>query len=224
MAEQLQIQEFVVEEEEKECTTIMDVQIESPVNLYNLDYCYLNLPPISPLADIVLSPLWNSSDCNDTGCSDGSSISAIRRISSDKHFSSHSASYPDGSPGDVDRSLRKSPAYEKASSLDFCNIEKRMSQAVGYILSMGEDILVQFWAPVKNSSQCMLATCGQPFAIDSTNSRLHHYRMISLMYHCSVDGTNDGCLGLPGRVFKMKFPEWTPNVKYYSSKEFPQLD
>ncbi|XP_060177375.1 protein NLP7-like [Lycium barbarum] len=224
MAEQLQIQEFVVGEEEKECTTIMDVQIESPVNLYNLDYCYLNLPPISPLADIVLSPLWSSSDCNDTGCYDGSSISAIRRISNDQHFSSHSASYPDGSPGDVDRSLRKSPAYEKASSLDFCNIKKRISQAVEYILSMGEDILVQFWAPVKTSSQCILATCGQPFAIDSTNSRLHHYRMISVMYYYSVDGTNDGCLGLPGRVFKMKFPEWTPNVKYYSSKEFPQLD
>ncbi|MCD7462529.1 Protein nlp7 [Datura stramonium] len=26
------------------------------------------------------------------------------------------------------------------------------------------------------------------------------------------------------RVFRLKLPEWTPNVQYYSSKEFPRLD
>ncbi|GFZ16382.1 plant regulator RWP-RK family protein [Actinidia rufa] len=37
------------------------------------------------------------------------------------------------------------------------------------------------------------------------------------------NGGRDGVLGLPGRVFQQKLPEWTPNVQYYSSKEYPRL-
>jgi hypothetical protein len=40
----------------------------------------------------------------------------------------------------------------------------------------------------------------------------------------SVDGENVGELGLPGRVYKLKVPEWTPNVQYYSSTEYPRLN
>lgn len=39
----------------------------------------------------------------------------------------------------------------------------------------------------------------------------------------SLDSERDGELGLPGRVFRKKLPEWTPNVQYYSSKEFSRL-
>ncbi|GMH28024.1 hypothetical protein Nepgr_029867 [Nepenthes gracilis] len=39
----------------------------------------------------------------------------------------------------------------------------------------------------------------------------------------SVDGECDGPLGLPGRIFSPKLLEWTPNVQYYSRKEYLRL-
>ncbi|CAI9772099.1 unnamed protein product [Fraxinus pennsylvanica] len=38
-----------------------------------------------------------------------------------------------------------------------------------------------------------------------------------------VDGDTD-VLGLLGRLFRQRLPEWTPNVQYYSSKEFSRLN
>ncbi|KAF3659647.1 putative signal recognition particle 19 kDa protein-like [Capsicum annuum] len=98
---------------------------------------------------------------------------------------------------------------------------------------MMEAASVLLGSPMNYAFPCVLATSGQPFAVgDSTNSGLIRYRAISLKYRYSVDGVNDGCIGLPGRAVADlhrsrgfgKFPEWTPNVQYYSSKEFPQLD
>ncbi|KAF9619933.1 hypothetical protein IFM89_010244 [Coptis chinensis] len=37
-------------------------------------------------------------------------------------------------------------------------------------------------------------------------------------------GENDGNLGLPGRVFRQRLPEWTTNVEYYNCKEYPRLN
>ena len=48
--------------------------------------------------------------------------------------------------------------------------------------------------------------------------------MISPTYLFSVDGESDGALGLPARVFRHKLPEWTPNVHYYPSREYPRLE
>ncbi|RVW14881.1 Protein NLP7 [Vitis vinifera] len=35
---------------------------------------------------------------------------------------------------------------------------------------------------------------------------------------------SDGALRLPARVFRQKLPEWTPNVQYYSSREYSRLN
>ncbi|KAL9665058.1 hypothetical protein QQ045_020467 [Rhodiola kirilowii] len=67
-------------------------------------------------------------------------------------------------------------------------------------------------------------TSEQPFVLDPHSSGLNRYRMVSLMYMFSVDEDNDGELGLPGRVFRQKLPKWTPNVQYYSSREYSRLD
>ncbi|XP_022764105.1 protein NLP6-like isoform X2 [Durio zibethinus] len=48
--------------------------------------------------------------------------------------------------------------------------------------------------------------------------------MVSLMYMFSVDGESGEQLGLPGRVFWKKLPEWSSNVQYYSSREYSRLD
>ncbi|XP_043716224.1 protein NLP7-like isoform X2 [Telopea speciosissima] len=104
-----------------------------------------------------------------------------------------------------------------------CLIKERMMQALRYIKeSTDKHVLAQVWAPVKHGNQYVLTTSGQPFVIDPHNNGLLQYRTVSLTYMFSVDGRNDENLGLPGRVFWQKLPEWTPNVQYYSSKEYPR--
>lgn len=106
-----------------------------------------------------------------------------------------------------------------------CIIKERMTQALRYLKeSTGERVLAQVWAPVKEAGRSVLTTSGQPFVLDPECNGLHQYRTVSLMYMFAADGETDGVLGLPGRVFRLKLPEWTPNVQYYSSKEFPRLD
>ncbi|CAL5413770.1 unnamed protein product [Camellia sinensis] len=46
--------------------------------------------------------------------------------------------------------------------------------------------------------------------------------MISMEYKFYADGESEEELGLPGRVFRYKFLESTPDVRYYSTKEHPQ--
>ncbi|KAI8546173.1 hypothetical protein RHMOL_Rhmol07G0097200 [Rhododendron molle] len=105
-----------------------------------------------------------------------------------------------------------------------CVIKERMAQALRYFKESTEQhVLAQVWAPVKRGGRYVLTTSGQPFVLDPRTNGLHQYRMVSLMYMFSVDGEDGGALGLPGRVFQKKLPEWTPNVQYYSTKEYPRL-
>ena len=98
-----------------------------------------------------------------------------------------------------------------------------MTQALRYFKESTEQhILAQVWAPVKNGGRYLLTTSGQPFVLDPHSNGLLQYRMASLTYMFSVNGES-GVLGLPGRVFQQKLPEWTPNVQYYSIKEDPRL-
>ncbi|XP_071696920.1 protein NLP7-like [Rutidosis leptorrhynchoides] len=106
-----------------------------------------------------------------------------------------------------------------------CVIKERMTMALRYFIELGEKhVLAQIWAPVKNRGRNVLTTSGQPFVLDPNCTGLHQYRMASLMYSFSLDDETDGVLGLPGRVFRHKLPEWTPNVQYYSDKEYQRLN
>lgn len=107
----------------------------------------------------------------------------------------------------------------------FCLIKERMTQALRYFKEWTQqNVLAQVWAPVRNGNRYKLTTSGQPFVLDPHSNGLHQYRTVSLMYMFSLDGENDEILGLPGRVFQQKLPEWTPNVQYYSSKEYSRLN
>ncbi|KFK32160.1 hypothetical protein AALP_AA6G205600 [Arabis alpina] len=107
----------------------------------------------------------------------------------------------------------------------YCAIKAKMTQALRYFKeSTGKQhVLAQVWAPVKNRGRYVLTTSGQPFVLGPNSNGLNQYRMVSLTYMFNVDSERDGELGLPGRVFRKKLPEWTPNVQYYSSKEFSRL-
>ncbi|XP_043720324.1 protein NLP7-like isoform X2 [Telopea speciosissima] len=99
-----------------------------------------------------------------------------------------------------------------------------MMQALRYLKESTEHVLAQVWTPVKNGERYVLTTSGQPFVLDPHNNGLLQFRTVSLMYMFSVDGENVEDLGLPGRVFCQKLPEWTPNVQYYSSQEYRRLN
>ncbi|KAG6520278.1 hypothetical protein ZIOFF_017316 [Zingiber officinale] len=107
-----------------------------------------------------------------------------------------------------------------------CVIKERMTQALRrFKKSTDQHVLAQVWAPAKNGDRCVLTTSGQPFVLDPQSTTLLQYRTVSLMYIFSVDEDEcDAYLGLPGRVFTKKMPEWTPNVQYYSSKEYQRLN
>lgn len=120
------------------------------------------------------------------------------------------------------------------------SLRKRMMQALRYIKdsdSTGQNVLAQVWVPVRQGAKHMLTTCGQPFVVASPSGGLFQYRTVSLTYLFSAreegedeeeeggdgHGHSHALLGLPGRVFRRKLPEWTPNVQYYSVSEYPRV-
>jgi len=103
-------------------------------------------------------------------------------------------------------------------------LRERMMRALRYIKeSTGQTLLAQVWVPVKRESKCVLTTSGQPFVLDPSSDKITHFRTVSLNYVFSAEEDSDELLGLPGRVFLKKTPEWTPNVQYYSSNEYPRV-
>ncbi|KAF8379739.1 hypothetical protein HHK36_029187 [Tetracentron sinense] len=179
--------------------------------------------PTSPFllsfSEQPFSPLWVSSDGDDD--KSGGNVN-----------STFAGGNPDSATGNLVGEVDKRRHLPTAVGLSMpenpdgsCMIKERMMQALRYFKESTEQhILAQVWAPVKNGGQYVLTTSGQPFVIDPNINGLLQYRTVSLMYMFSVDGENDGELGLPGRVFRLKMPEWTPNVQYYSSNEYPRLN
>lgn len=126
------------------------------------------------------------------------------------------------------RSSSKARHISKAAKEETYDVSRIIKEKMTHALrcfkdSIDQHVLVQVWAPVKNGDRRVLTTSEQPFVLDPHSISLLQYRTISLTYLFSVDGHSDGDLGLPGRVFSQQFPEWTPDVQYYSSKEYPRL-
>ncbi|EPS66211.1 hypothetical protein M569_08564, partial [Genlisea aurea] len=81
----------------------------------------------------------------------------------------------------------------------------------------GGGILLQLWVPVKNGNQYVLSTSEQPYLLDQT---LSGYREVSRSFTFSAESKPGSFLGLPGRVFVSKIPEWTSNLMYYNKAEY----
>ncbi|CAN4075883.1 unnamed protein product [Withania somnifera] len=185
--------------------------------------------PASPF--IPCSPLWAFSDDNDEKLAGNGVFGAALRFSGHSRYVACTCD-PEATTDTVSANADKGRIPPPTSGLmpgdssDWsCIIKERMTQALRYLKeSAGERVLAQVWAPVKDAGRSVLTTSGQPFVLDPACNGLHQYRTVSLMYMFATDGETGGVLGLPGRVFRLKLPEWTPNVQYYSSKEFPRLD
>ncbi|XP_042024496.1 protein NLP7-like isoform X2 [Salvia splendens] len=184
-------------------------------------------PFLLSTSDQPCSPLWAFSDDNNSA--NLVAAPAFRFSDSSKIFSysGNPDAATEGAHENYDKKKLPTPLMGLVpidNPDGSCIIKQRMTQALRYFKDLTEQhVLAQVWAPVKNGSRYVLTTSGQPFVLDPNSNGLHQYRLVSLAYMFSVDGDTDGDLGLPGRVFRQKLPEWTPNVQYYTSKEFPRL-
>lgn len=104
-------------------------------------------------------------------------------------------------------------------------VRQRLSRAVRYIKEShrDSDILVQIWIPVTRGDEQILTTYGQPFLLDSDCRSLVDYRTASTRYQFMADEGSHRAVGLPGRVFLEKLPEWSPDVRFFNSYEYPRL-
>lgn len=81
-------------------------------------------------------------------------------------------------------------------------------------------ILAQVWVPIKNEDRYILSTFEQPYLLDQI---LSGYREVSRYFNFSPESKPGSVLGLIGRVFTSKIPEWTSNVKYYNEAEYLRI-
>ena len=106
-------------------------------------------------------------------------------------------------------------------------VRERLRRALERIASLSQtqpgELLAQVWVPTLIGDRQVLTTCGQPFWLDSRNQRLANYRSVSMKYQFSADESARAELGLPGRVFVGRVPEWTPDVRYFSTEEYPRV-
>lgn len=71
---------------------------------------------------------------------------------------------------------------------------------------------------IKEGSQHFLTTSNKPFGIRFVEAGLCKYRIHSRTYEFSVEDD----LGVPGCLFRYEWLEFTSDVRYYSSKDYPQ--
>lgn len=213
---------------ERESFMMMDLDLDLDGSWI---FDHISTDPTSPftLSDHPFSPIWPFSDDGNNN-DDVSALSGpVTGVSVPALPSCDPQSNYDNKQSTSDYRKRLPSPLLGLVPLDYsdgsCLIKERMTQALRYFKESTEQhVLAQIWAPVKKGDRYVLTTSGQPFVLGLNSSGLHQYRMASVMYMFSVDGESNGDLGLPGRVFQQKLPEWTPNVQYYSSKEYPRLD
>ncbi|RVX12083.1 hypothetical protein VitviT2T_003252 [Vitis vinifera] len=86
------------------------------------------------------------------------------------------------------------------------------------------DVLIQIWVPIERGGKNVLTTNDQPFSLDPDCQSLANYRNVSENYHFPAEEDSKEQVGLPGRVFLGKVPEWTPDVRFFKSEEYPRIN
>ncbi|KAK9164703.1 hypothetical protein Syun_005605 [Stephania yunnanensis] len=105
-------------------------------------------------------------------------------------------------------------------------VGERLVQALRHIkhIMRSGNALIQIWVPTKKGDKNVLTTHQQPFFLDDNCQRLAIYRDVSERYEFPAEEDLNDSVGLPGRVYSGKVPEWTPDVRFFSSDEYPRVD
>ncbi|KAL3514867.1 hypothetical protein ACH5RR_027584 [Cinchona calisaya] len=105
------------------------------------------------------------------------------------------------------------------------SVMDRLIKALGYIKDWSGDknALIQIWVPVNKGGRRVLTTNNQPFSLDRSCPSLACYRDVSVNYQFPTEEDSVESVGLPGRVFMGKVPEWTPDVRLFGRDEYPRV-
>ncbi|XP_073034001.1 protein NLP2-like isoform X1 [Primulina eburnea] len=105
------------------------------------------------------------------------------------------------------------------------SVRKRLDEAIKLLKDSVRDknVLIQIWFPVKKDGRQVLITNNQPFSLDLNCKNLAEYRDVSKNYQFAADEESKESVGLPGRVFLKKLPEWTPDVRFFKREEYPRV-
>ncbi|KAH6796468.1 hypothetical protein C2S51_037454 [Perilla frutescens var. frutescens] len=92
--------------------------------------------------------------------------------------------------------------------------------------NMRSHSMIQFWGVVRvDGLHHYLSTRDQPFCVSYLDKGLCWYRKRSMMYEYDVvKGANEAPRGGVGRAFQKEYPESTPDLRLYSTIEFPLRD
>ncbi|GLT63214.1 hypothetical protein SLA2020_357930 [Shorea laevis] len=105
-------------------------------------------------------------------------------------------------------------------------VKDRLMQAIGYLKECTKDgdVLIQIWVPIKRGDKHVLTTEDQPYSLNTNCERLERYRNVSKNYNFPAEKDSKEAVGLPGRVYLGKLPEWTPDVRLFRSYEYPRIN
>ncbi|KAJ1397567.1 RWP-RK domain [Sesbania bispinosa] len=109
------------------------------------------------------------------------------------------------------------------------SIMEKLIRALKWIrdFNSNKDMLIQIWVPTVHSedNRPILTANDLPFSLETRSGNLAKYREISVRYRFSAEeDSKEMVAGLPGRVFRDKVPEWTPDVRFFRSEEYPRVD
>ncbi|GER57756.1 plant regulator RWP-RK family protein [Striga asiatica] len=144
-------------------------------------------------------------------------------VEMDEFFSPQSQDQEDDSP--LATQSTKLWFGPNKNSIGHIPVKKRLMQAMDCLKEslIDKDILVQIWIPVNRGGRQVLTTNDQPFSLNPHCKNLAVYRNVSENYHFSADKDAKEFFGLPGRVFLNRFPDWTPDVRFFKREEYPRV-
>ncbi|KAL1215658.1 Protein NLP2 [Cardamine amara subsp. amara] len=105
------------------------------------------------------------------------------------------------------------------------SVKDRLGQAINGLNEavQDNDFLIQIWVPIQQEGKNFLTTLEQPHFFNPKYLSLKRYRDVSVSYNFLADEESKEYVGLPGRVFLGKLPEWTPDVRFFRSEEYPRI-
>ncbi|KAJ0866302.1 hypothetical protein HanRHA438_Chr12g0550211 [Helianthus annuus] len=112
-----------------------------------------------------------------------------------------------------------------ASSGSSLSVMERLIYAIDSIrrYAIDKHALIQVWLPETREGNKVLSTSRRLFSLDLNCPQLSYYRNVSESYHFPAEGDAKENVGLPGRVFMEKVPEWTPDVRLFKIEEYSRV-